>query len=160
MIRRNRTLTKEFTLPKTEAGTNRMSNLIQQAIDVLKNQGGSTRAGKQYKVEVKLGEFGRTEVHPCTFVFNPQIASRNGRARHQYAVRSISRKQQCDAPGFAIAEHTSPDICMHAGRWQPTLTRTSSRSKWATPTRKWFTGCTDPGWLKITRTTYSSSTRN
>lgn len=31
--------------------------------------------------------------------------------------RSTSRgRQQSDAPGFAIAEHTSPDTRMHAGR--------------------------------------------
>jgi integrase len=38
MIRRNHTLTKEFTLPKTEAGTDRIINLIQPAIDVLKSR--------------------------------------------------------------------------------------------------------------------------
>ena len=39
MIRRNHTLTKEFTLPKTEAGKlHRIINLIQPAIDVLKSQ--------------------------------------------------------------------------------------------------------------------------
>lgn len=162
MIRRNHTLTKEFTLPKTEAGTDRIINLIQPAIDVLKSQAQLTRLGKQYQVEVKLREYGRTDVHPCTFVFNPQIGLRKGRAGHHYAVGSLTSlgKRQCDVPGFAIAEHTSPDTRMHAGRWLPVLTRTSSRSKWATPTRKWFTGCTDPGWLKITRTRYSSSTRN
>ena len=162
MIRRNHTLTKEFTLPKTEAGTDRIINLIQPAIDVLKSQAQLTRLGKQYQVEVKLREYGRTDVHPCTFVFNPQIGLRKGRAGHHYAVGSLTSlgKRQCDVPGFAIAEHTSPVTRMHAGRWLPVLTRTSSRSKWATPTRKWFTGCTDPGWLKITRTRYSSSTRN
>jgi len=91
MIRRNHTLTKEFTLPKTEAGTNRIINLIQPAIDVLKNQAELTRLGKQYQVEVKLREFGRTEVHPCTFVFNPQKGLRNGRAGHHYAVGSINQ---------------------------------------------------------------------
>lgn len=44
MIRRNHTLTKEFTLPKTEAGTNRIINLIQPAIDVLRNRGGNDKA--------------------------------------------------------------------------------------------------------------------
>lgn len=91
MIRRNHTLTKEFTLPKTEAGTDRIINLIQPAIDVLKSQAELTRLGKQYQVEVKLREYGRTDVHPCTFVFNPQIASRNGRAGHHYAVGSINQ---------------------------------------------------------------------
>lgn len=91
MIRRDHTLTKEFTLPKTEAGTNRVINLIHPAIDVLRNQAEMTRLGKQYDVEVKLREFGRTEVHPCTFVFNPQIATRNSLAGHHYAVGSINQ---------------------------------------------------------------------
>ncbi len=33
-------------LPKTEAGTDRVINLIQPAIDVLQNQAGMTRLGK------------------------------------------------------------------------------------------------------------------
>ncbi|MDQ9239991.1 tyrosine-type recombinase/integrase [Escherichia marmotae] len=90
-IRRNHTLTKEFTLPKTEAGTNRVINLIQPAIEVLKNQAEMTRLGKQYQVEVKLREYGRTEMHPCTFVFNPQIVTRNGLAGYHYAVGSINQ---------------------------------------------------------------------
>lgn len=65
-------------------------------------------------------------------------------------------KPQCGDPGFVIAEHTSPGIRMHAGRWLQALTLTSSRSKWAIQTRKWFIVCTDPGWLKTTRTRYSS----
>ena len=111
MIRRNHTLTKEFTLPKTEVGTDRIINLIQPAIDVLTNQTELTRLGKQYQVEVKLREYGRTDVHPCTFVFNPQSASRS-RAGHHYAVGSINQSWEA---GFAIAEHTSPDTRMHVG---------------------------------------------
>jgi integrase len=38
MIRRNHKLTKQFTLPKTEAETDRIINLIQPANDVLKSQ--------------------------------------------------------------------------------------------------------------------------
>ncbi|WP_312077201.1 site-specific integrase [Leclercia sp.] len=90
-IRRNHTLTKEFTLPKTDAGTNRVINLIQPAIDVLKNQAELTRLGRQYQIEVKLREYGRSETHPCTFVFNPQIVTRNGRAGHHYAVGSVNQ---------------------------------------------------------------------
>lgn len=52
MIRRKHTLTKAFPLPKTEAGTDRIINLIQPATDVLKNQAEMTRLGKQYQVEV------------------------------------------------------------------------------------------------------------
>ncbi|EGB5750120.1 site-specific integrase, partial [Escherichia coli] len=53
-VKRNYTQTKEFTLPKTDAGTNRVIQLIQPAIDVLKNQATLTRLGKQYQIEVKL----------------------------------------------------------------------------------------------------------
>lgn len=90
-IRRNHTLTKEFTLPKTDAGTDRVINLIQPALDVLKNQAEMTRLGKQHQIEVKLREYGRTEQQLCTFVFNPQIVMRNGLAGHHYAVGSINQ---------------------------------------------------------------------
>ncbi|HDS9898464.1 TPA: DUF3596 domain-containing protein [Klebsiella aerogenes] len=91
IIRRNLTSQKEFTLPKTEAGTDRVINLISPAIDILKNQAEMTRLGRQYQIEVKLREYGRSEMHPCTFVFNPQIVTRNGLAGHHYAVSSIGQ---------------------------------------------------------------------
>ena len=157
IIRRNHTLTKEFTLPKTEAGTDRIINLIQPAIDVLKNQAEMTRLGKQYQVEVKLREYGRTDVLPFTFVFNPQIVSRNSRAGHHYAVGSINQSWEAAMRRAGIryrrayqSRHTYACWSLAAG-----ATLTSSRSKWATPMRKWFTGCTDPGWQKTTMTRYS-----
>lgn len=58
---------------------------------MLKSQAELTRLGKQYQVEVKLREYGRIDVHPCTFVFNPQIGLRKGRAGHHYAVGSINQ---------------------------------------------------------------------
>lgn len=91
MVRRNHTLTKEFTLPKTDAGTDRVVYLIDPAIQVLKNQAEMTRLGRQYQVEVKMREYGRTTTHPCTFVFNPQISTANGRAGHHYAVGSVAQ---------------------------------------------------------------------
>lgn len=91
MVRRNHTLTKEFTLPKTDAGTDRVIHLIQPAIDVLKSQAEMTRLGKQYQVEVKLREYGRTTNHPCTFVFNPRISASNGNSGHHYAVGSVNQ---------------------------------------------------------------------
>ena len=45
-VRRNHTLTKEFTLPEIDAGTNRVIHLTQPAIDVLKNQAEITRNGR------------------------------------------------------------------------------------------------------------------
>lgn len=91
MVRRNHTLTKEFTLPKTDAGTDRVIHLIQPAIDVLKSQAEMTRLGKQHQVEVKLREYGRTTTHSCTFVFNPQATVTNGIAGHHYAVGSVAQ---------------------------------------------------------------------
>ncbi len=90
-MRRNHTLTKEFTLPKTDAGTDRVIFLIQPAIDVLRSQAEITRLGKQYQVEVKLREYGRKDIHPCTFVFNPQMVTRNSLAGHHYAVGSVNQ---------------------------------------------------------------------
>lgn len=91
VVRRNYTQAKEFTLPKTRAGTDRVIHLIQPAIDVLKNQASLTRLGKQHKVEVKLREFGRTSAHSCTFVFNPQLTTRSGKSGAHYAVTSLNR---------------------------------------------------------------------
>lgn len=88
-IRRNYTKTGEFTLPKTDAGTDRVIHLIKPAIDALKSQAVFTRLGKQYQIDVKLREYGRTEQHACTFVFNPQIPRRNKKAGYHYAVGSI-----------------------------------------------------------------------
>ncbi|ENU8969336.1 tyrosine-type recombinase/integrase [Salmonella enterica] len=88
-IRRNYTKMGEFTLPKTDAGTDRVIHLISPAIDVLKSQAEFTRLGKQYLVEVKLREYGRSDHHACTFVFNPQIPRSNSKAGYNYAVGSI-----------------------------------------------------------------------
>lgn len=91
IVRRNYTQTKEFTLPKTEAGTDRVIHLIQPAIDVLKSQAELTRLGHQHQIEVKLREYGRTTTYSCSFVFNPQITDRRGKSGYHYAVSSINR---------------------------------------------------------------------
>lgn len=90
-VRRNYTQQKEFTLPKTDAGTDRVIHLIQPAIDVLKNQAKLTRLGKQQRIEVKLREYGRTTTHSCTFTFNPQLTAKTKTAGFHYAVSSINR---------------------------------------------------------------------
>lgn len=91
MVRRNHTKGGEFTLPKTDAGTDRVIHLIKPAIDILKDQAELTRLGKQHQVEVKLREYGRSTIHPCTFVFNPQFTKRNNLAGYHYAVNSINK---------------------------------------------------------------------
>lgn len=88
-IRRNYTKTGEFTLPKTDAGTDRVVYLIKPAIDALKSQAVLTRLGQKHLVAVKLREYGRTTIHPCTFVFNPQVARVSDRSGYHYAVGSI-----------------------------------------------------------------------
>lgn len=79
-IRRNYTKLGEFTLPKTEASTNRVVHLIQPAISVLKNQAEMTRLGKQHHIKVQLREYGRSVNHECTFVFNPRRLEKANRS--------------------------------------------------------------------------------
>lgn len=90
-VRRNHTQTDEFTLPKTEAGTDRVIFLIQPAIDALKSQAQLTRLGKQYEIEVQLREYGQSVTHPCTFVFSPQCTKRGARTGYHYPVNSINK---------------------------------------------------------------------
>lgn len=88
-IRRNFTKLGEFTLPKTDAGTDRVIHLIKPAIDALKSQAELTRLAKQHKTEVKLREYGRSAFHSCTFVFSPRVMRHNEKTGHHYAVGSI-----------------------------------------------------------------------
>lgn len=90
-VKRNYTKVKEFTLPKTQAGTDRVIHLIKPAIDVLKSQAALTRVGKQRLVEVKLREYGKVTTHPCTFVFNPALTTRNDIHQGHYAVGSVNK---------------------------------------------------------------------
>jgi len=89
-VRRNYTQQNEFTLPKTEAGTDRVIHLIQPAIDVLRSQAELTRMGMTKQVEVNLREYGRTTTHSCTFTFNPQLTSRRRVTSVHYATNSLS----------------------------------------------------------------------
>lgn len=88
-IRRNYTKLGEFTLPKTEASTNRVIHLIEPAVNVLRNQAEMTRLGKQHQIDVQLREYGRAEKHDCTFVFNPQLVKRSAMVGFVYKVDSI-----------------------------------------------------------------------
>ena len=90
-VKRNHTQTDEFTLPKTEAGTDRVIFLIKPAIEALKSQAELTRLGRQYEIEVKLREYGRSVIHPCTFVFSPQCTRRGVHTGYHYAVNSINK---------------------------------------------------------------------
>lgn len=90
-VRRNLTQVNEFTLPKTDAGTDRVIFLTQPAIDALKSQAELTRLDRQYEINVKLREYGQSVTHLCTFVFNPQCVMSGQRSGHHYAVNSISK---------------------------------------------------------------------
>lgn len=68
-VRRNLTSRGMFTLPKTDAGTDRVIHLVGPALSALKDQAELTRLGKQHLTEVRLREYGRTTTHPCTFLF-------------------------------------------------------------------------------------------
>lgn len=115
VVRRNYTQAKEFTLPKTQAGTDRVIHLIQPAIDVLKNQASLTRLGKQHKVEVKLREFGRTSAHSCTFVFNPQFTTRAGKSGAHYAVTSLSSDTGISDEASRLTIQKSIPVPAHTG---------------------------------------------
>lgn len=88
-IRRNYTKLGEFTLPKTDASTNRVIHLIEPAISALKSQAEMTRLSKQHAIDVHLREYGRTERQDCTFVFNPQLVRRCSQVGYIYKVDSV-----------------------------------------------------------------------
>lgn len=124
--------------------------LIQPVIDVLRSQAEITRLGKQYQVEVKLREYGRTDTHPCTFVFNPQMVTRNSLAVHHYAVGSVNQiwETAMKRAGLRYRKaYQSRHTFTHAGLCLPVPTRTSSPHKWATQMPRWFTGFTGNGCL-------------
>lgn len=88
MIRRN--LAKDrFTVPKTQAGTNRVIHLIKPAIDALRSQMTLTRLSKEHIIDVHLREYGRTEKQKCTFVFQPEVSARVKNYGDHFTVDSI-----------------------------------------------------------------------
>lgn len=88
-VRRNWTSVKQYTLPKTQAGTNRVIFLMQPAIDALKRQQAITRLMPQIVVNVVLREVGKSRKDPCTFVFKPAVNG-HGIVGDRYTVTSIS----------------------------------------------------------------------
>jgi integrase len=87
-VRRNLTIQGEFTLPKTDAGTDRTIYLLEPALEALRDQAELTRLGKQHETEIKLREYGRTTTYPCTFIFTPQLTN-GAKAKHHYTVGSL-----------------------------------------------------------------------
>jgi integrase len=69
-IRRNYTKLGDFTLPKTEAGTDRVVHLIKPAIDALRNQAEMTRLGS-IRLRYNCGSMAErlfTTVHLCSIL--------------------------------------------------------------------------------------------
>ncbi|ELY2855242.1 site-specific integrase [Cronobacter dublinensis] len=89
-VTRNYTSARNFTPPKTEAGTDRKIVLIDAAITVLRDQAELTRLGKQHDISVALREYGKTRLDKCTFVFNPGIYTKNPHCGINYATGSLN----------------------------------------------------------------------
>ncbi|UMR98778.1 tyrosine-type recombinase/integrase [Escherichia coli] len=90
-VRRNLTAMGDFTLPKTEAGTDRVIYLTRPALDVLRSQAELTRLGKQHLIEVKLREYGKATIHPCTFIFVPHAVRNHSNSGEYYSVGSVGK---------------------------------------------------------------------
>lgn len=91
MVRRNVVKYKKFTVPKTGASTNRLVQLVQPAINALRDQAELTRLGLTYDVSVALREYGKSTTQRCTFVFNPSLTAKNGNSGFHYSEGSISQ---------------------------------------------------------------------
>ncbi len=91
MVRRNLTSVPNFTLPKTQAGTDRVIQLIEPALQILRAQAAMTRMSRQTEVTVSLREYGRTRQDACTFVFNPQLTAIHAQDNTYYAVSSLGQ---------------------------------------------------------------------
>ncbi|WP_164052545.1 tyrosine-type recombinase/integrase [Serratia marcescens] len=90
-VRRNLIKNGQFKLPKTAAGTDRIVQLVQPAIDALLDQAELTRLGRAHDITVSLREYGKTVSHKCTFVFNPSMTATNGRSGHHYSEGTIGQ---------------------------------------------------------------------
>lgn len=89
MIRRNLASNGSFTVPKTQAGTDRIIHLIEPAVNALINQAAFTRLGTEHRINVKKREYGRSSSQQCTFVFLPSVTSRTKRYGDHFTVDSI-----------------------------------------------------------------------
>lgn len=89
-IRRNWTAANQYTLPKTEASTDRVIYLLQPAIEAFKRQKLLTRLAKQHEIVVHLREYGETRIDHCTFVFSPSINAKHGRINERYSLTAIN----------------------------------------------------------------------
>ncbi|MGX8942256.1 Arm DNA-binding domain-containing protein [Symbiopectobacterium sp. Eva_TO] len=88
-VRRNITTAKIFSVPKTDAGTDRIIKLNDRALQALKNQMAITRMGAKHIVTVHTRQHGKTRHDECTFVFSPSVSCRNGAGGICYSSESI-----------------------------------------------------------------------
>ncbi|EOI5713835.1 tyrosine-type recombinase/integrase [Cronobacter turicensis] len=90
-VKRNYTAARNFTPPKTDAGTDRKIVLIDAAIAVLRDQAELTRLGKQHDISVALREYGKKRLDKCTFVFSPAVYTKNPHCGINYATGSLNQ---------------------------------------------------------------------
>ena len=88
-VRRSLTQKGKFTLPKTNAGTNRVVHLITPALEAFKSQYEMSRLSKEHNVQVQLREYGKKEVSKCTFVFLPALTARVNTFGAHFSINSI-----------------------------------------------------------------------
>jgi len=89
MVRRNWTSVKQYTLPKTDAGVDRVIQLLEPALSALKRQQALTRFGSARDITVLLREHGKTRTDRCTFIFDPGINAKGKGAGDRYTPSSI-----------------------------------------------------------------------
>ncbi|MFQ6288769.1 site-specific integrase [Yersinia enterocolitica] len=91
MVRRNLTRVKQFTLPKTDAGTDRVIQLTDNAKETLRSQMLYTRMGPQYEILIHTREARKTRKDRCTFVFIPKVTSSNQICGDYYSTESLGQ---------------------------------------------------------------------
>lgn len=89
-MRRNWTSVEQYTLPKTEAGTDRTIFLMESAKEALRKQQALTRLNPTSKVTVLMQEHGKSRTDLCTFVFDPQINVKGNRAGERFTPTALA----------------------------------------------------------------------
>lgn len=88
-VSRNITALGDFCRPKTTSGE-RVINLIDPAIQALKDQMLVTRMKKSVEIAVSGREYGRKERQEVTFVFSSEVTDLSGNGGGHYSVMSVN----------------------------------------------------------------------
>lgn len=88
-VRRNWTSVRQYTLPKTEAGTDRVVYLMEPARAALRKQQAMTRLKPTSTVKVLMREHGKSRSDLCTFVFDPQINAKGNGAGERFTPSAL-----------------------------------------------------------------------